>query len=255
MTRRPGEARLPEGVQTVYGDASDPASLDEAFLGADGAFLMTTQQMGTAPHPTEGINLAEAAHRAGLQHVVQLSSHSVGADDFFRWYAEAETAVVDSGIDYTILKPGRFMSNALQWAPMIRRADEVHIPFATKPAASIDPADIATIAVAALTTGAYRNTACQLSGPQVLTPAEELEILAETLQRPLQLIELSTDEAKAGMRASGMPSDIVDKMIINYLETDDGAHVLPVMPRLLGRQPSTFRQWAQNHASAFGDQE
>lgn len=255
MTRRPGEVRLPDGVETVYGDAADPASLDEAFRGTDGAFLMTTQQMGTAPHPTHGINLAEAAHRAALQYVVQLSSYAVGANDLFRWYAEADAAVVDTGIDYTILKPGRFMSNALQWAPLIRRGDEVHVPFATKPAASIDPADIAAIAVAALTTGAHRNTAYQLSGPQVLTPTEELDILAETLQRPLRLIELSTDEAKAGMRASGMPPDIVDQMINNYLETDDGTHVLPDMPRLLGRQPNTFAQWARNHASAFTDEE
>lgn len=255
MTRRPGEVRLPEGVETVYGDAADPASLDEAFRGAEGAFLMTTQQMGTAPHPTHGINLAEAASRASLQRVVQLSSFAVGANGLFRWYAEAEAAVAGTGIDYTILKPGRFMSNALQWAPMIRHGDEVHVPFATKPAASIDPADIAAIAVAALTTGAHRNTACQLSGPQVLTPAEELEILAETLQRPLHLIELSTGQAKAGMRASGMPPGIVDEMITNYLETDVGAHVLPEMHRLLGRQPNTFAQWARNHASAFTFQE
>src|SRR3989442_13446102 len=31
MTRRPAEARLPAGVEAVYGDADDPASLDAAF--------------------------------------------------------------------------------------------------------------------------------------------------------------------------------------------------------------------------------
>lgn len=254
MTRRPGQVSLPEGVEAVYGDAADPASLDEAFRGADGAFLMSTQQMGTAPHPTHGINLAEAARRAGIRRLVQLSAFGVGSNTLFRWYAEVETAVMDTGIDCTILKPGRFMSNALQWAPMIRRGNDVRIPFATTPTSSIDPADVATIAVAALTTGAHRNTTLQLSGPEVLAPAEELEILAHTLQRPLRLIELSIDEVKAGMRASGMPADVVDKMVANILETDDGAHVLPEMPVLLGRQPRTFAQWARNHASAFARQ-
>lgn len=49
MTRRPAEARLPEGVEAVYGDADDPASLDPAFACTEGAFLMSAQGVGTAP--------------------------------------------------------------------------------------------------------------------------------------------------------------------------------------------------------------
>lgn len=259
MTRRPADARVPEGVEVVYGDAAHPASLDAAFRGADRAFLMTAQQPGSAPRPTHDINLAEAARRASLKHVVKLSVYGAGtgAGDnvLYRWHAEAERAVVDTGIDYTLLRPGRFMSNALHWARMIRHGDEVRIPFAARPAASIDPADIAAIAVAALTTDDHRNTAYQLSGPQVLTPAEELAILGETLGRRLRLIELPTEQARAGLLASGMSPKVVDAIIKQTLDTDDGAHVLPTTPRLLGRKPTTFAQWARAHASAFAYQE
>jgi uncharacterized protein YbjT (DUF2867 family) len=256
MTRRPHDVHMPAGVDAVYGDAADPASLDEAFRGADGAFLMTAQQTGTEAHPTHDINLAEAAQRAGVGRVVKLSVYGAGTGDglIYRWHAEAEAAVINTGIDYTILRPGRFMSNALHWAAMIRRGDEVRIPFATRPAASIDPADIATIAVAALTTGAHRNTAYQLSGPQVLTPAEELDILGETLGRQLKLIEPTTEQATTGMINSGIPAAIVEEIVASFLESDIGAEVLPDMPRLLGRQPTTFAQWARNHAGAFTEQ-
>ncbi len=257
MTRRPADACVPEGVEVVYGDAADPASLDAAFRGADRAFLMTAQQTGSAPRPTHDISLAEAARRAGLTHVVKLSVYGAGAGDnvIYRWHAEAEGAVLDTGIDYTLLRPGRFMSNALHWARMIRQGDEVRIPFAARPAASIDPADIAAIAVSALTTDDHRNTAYQLSGPQVLTPAEELAILGETLGRRLRLVELPIEQARAGLLASGMPPKVVDAVIKQALDTDDGAHVLPTTPRLLGRQPTTFAQWARAHASAFTHQE
>ena len=257
MTRRPHKARMPEGVEVVYGDAGDSASLDDAFWGADRAFLMTAQQIGSAPRPTHDINLAEAARRADVTHVVKLSVYGAGSGDnvIYRWHAEAEGAVIDTGIDYTLLRPGRFMSNALHWAPMIRGGDDVRIPFAARPAASIDPADVAAIAVAALTTNDHRNTAYQLSGPQVLTPAEELEILGEALGRRLRLIELSIEETKAGLLASGMPSEVVDTIVKQALDTDDGAHVLPTMPRLLGREPNTFAQWARANARAFAYQE
>jgi uncharacterized protein YbjT (DUF2867 family) len=257
MSRRPHDARVPDGVEVVYGDAADPAGLDDAFRGADRAFLMTAQQVGSAPRPTHDINLAEAARRAGVTHVVKLSVYGAGSggdDVIYRWHAEAEGAVIDTGIDYTFLRPGRFMSNALHWAPMIRRGDEVRVPFATRPAASIDPADVAAIAVTALTGGGHRNTAHLLSGPQVLTPVEELRILGEALGRRLRIVEPSAEETKAGMLAHGMPPAVVDAILTHTLDTDDGAQVLPAMPGLLGRQPNTFAQWVRAHAGAFADQ-
>jgi uncharacterized protein YbjT (DUF2867 family) len=257
MTRRPHEARVPDGVEAVYGDAADPAGLDDAFRGVDRAFLMTAQAVGSAPRPTHDINLAEAARRAGVTHIVKLSVYGAGTggdDVIYRWHAEAEGAVIDTGIDHTFLRPGRFMSNALHWAPMIRRGDEVRIPFATRPAASIDPADVAAIAVAALTTDGHRNIAHQLSGPQALTPVEELQILGEALGRRLRLVEPSVEETRTGMLSHGMPPAVVDAILSHTLDTDDGTEVLPTMPGLLGRRPNTFAQWARAHAGAFTGQ-
>src|SRR3954452_23473554 len=73
MTRRPAGARLPEGVEAVDGDADEPASLDAAFAGASGAFLMSAQHVGTAPGPTHDLALTEAAAKAGVRRLVKLS--------------------------------------------------------------------------------------------------------------------------------------------------------------------------------------
>lgn len=253
MTRRPQETHVPEGVEVAYGDAADPASLDEAFRDADRAFLMTSQHAGQSPHPTHDVQLAGAAHRAGVRHIVKLSVYGAGSGEnlIYRWAAEAEAAVTSTGIDYTLLRPGRFMSNALHWAHMIRTGDEVHVPLATRPAASIAPADIAAIAVDALTTTKHRNVAYQLSGPEVLTPREEIAILGEILGRRLSIVEPSVAETRAGMVRSGMDPAVVDVIISTALDTDHGTEVLPAMPRLLGRQPTTFEQWARSHADVF----
>jgi uncharacterized protein YbjT (DUF2867 family) len=253
MTRRPAAALLPAGVEVVHGDCDEPDSLTAAFEGVDRAFLMSAQAVGSAPEPTHDLRLVRAAQRAGVTNVVKLSVYSGGNGDdpIADWHRVAEAAVIDSGLSWTILRPGRFMSNALQWRPMIQRGDTVHIPFASRPAASIDPADIAAVAVAALTTDDHVDVGYQLSGPEALTPAEELKILAETLGRPLRLVEPSAEAAKAGMVEHGIPADLVDAMLARTLDSTEGTEVLPTVGKILGRPPATFSEWAARHATQF----
>lgn len=252
MTRRPEAMTAPAGVEVVHGDCEDPAGLDAAFAGADRAFLMSSQATGSAEHPTHLMALAEAACRAGVRHVVHLSVYTGGAggDVIGRWAGEAEKAVTCSGLDWTLLRPGRFMSNALHWAPMIRQGDTVTIPFAGRTAASIDPADVAAVAVAALTSDEHRNTAYQLSGPQVLTPVEELGMLGEVLGRDLRAVEPPLEAVRAGMLGAGTPTPVVEAIVARTLG-DDGKEVLPTVAQLLGRPPATFAHWARTHAGHF----
>lgn len=257
MTRRPGAVRFPAGVEVVYGDFDDPGSIDEAFRDVDAAFLMSAQPMGIAERPTHDVSLAEAARRASVGHVVKLSALDGGAgkDPIGAWVREAEEAVVGSGMDWTLLRPGRFMSNALQWAPMIRRGDTVTIPFASWPTASIDPADIAAVALAALTDDRHRNCAYPLSGPEVLTPSDELRILATTLGRRLQLVEPPVEVVRAGMLAAGVSEPVVDAIVDRSLSDDEtGALVLPTVEEILCRPPGTFTTWAKAHAEQFAQE-
>ncbi|MFF1722314.1 NAD(P)H-binding protein [Streptomyces sviceus] len=256
MTRRPAEARLPAGAEAVYGDAADPASLDAAFAGVDGVFLMSAQAVGTAPEPTHDLALAAAAERAGVSRVVKLSTLDGGRGDdpVARWQRTAEAAVTDPGrgFAWTLLRPGRFMSNALQWTGQLRAGDAVAIPFADRPAASIDPADLAEIAAVALTSGdEHAGATYELSGPQSLTPTEELAILGEVLRRDLRVRPVPTDAARAGMARYGFPAEVVDAIMRRTLDGDRGADVLPTVERVLGRPARTFAQWARAHAGQF----
>ncbi|WP_369248042.1 NAD(P)H-binding protein [Streptomyces sp. R41] len=276
MTRRPAQARFSTGVEgrveTVYGDANDPASLDQAFAGVRGAFLMSSQAVGSAPGPTHDTALAEAAARAGVERLVKLSvlnggaagaagagraggDAGDGADVIARWHATAERAVTSpaKGWAWTLLRPGRFMSNALQWAPAIRGADEVPIPFADRPAASIDPADIAAVACAALTARGdeHAGAAYELSGPRSLTPTEELTILADVLSRPLRVREVPAEATRTAMTRYGFPPEVVEAIMNRTLHDDRGTEVLPTVQKLLDRPARTFAQWARAHAGAF----
>jgi uncharacterized protein YbjT (DUF2867 family) len=255
VTRRPDAGRFPEGVEVAYGDFDDASSLEKAMKGADGAFLMSAQPPGSARHPTHDLHLVAAVRSAGVGRIVKLSVFDGGAveDPIGAWTRETERAVTESGTDWTLLRPGRFMTNALQWIPMIRRG-VVTVPFAHRPAAPIDPADIAAVAVEALTTGSHAGVAYQLSGPQTLTPADELAILAETIGRPLQLVDPDVDATRSGMVAAGVTPDVVDAILARSLSDDlSGAAVLPTVEEVLGRPAATFASWAGRHAHLFAN--
>lgn len=254
MTRRPHDIHVPPGVAAVYGDAADPESLDAAFRGADAAFVMSAQPVGSAPGPTHDRALVDAARRAGVGRIVKLSVYDAGSggtDPLSVWHAEAEAAVTGSGLAWTLLRPGRFMTNTLGWAPMIARGDTVHIPFADLPAASIDPADIAAVAAAALTTGAHDGAAYQLTGPEALTPTEELAIIAKEIGRPLRAVEPYPEAFRAGMMRSGMSEEVVDTILTRMRDAPPPAVVLPTVENVLGRPATRFADWAARNREAF----
>jgi uncharacterized protein YbjT (DUF2867 family) len=254
MTRRPEAAHFDPRVEVVRADFAEPASLDVALDGIERVFSMSAQPLFAAPTPTHDVALAEACRRAGVRRIVKLSALGGGGRDpkspIVRWVRAAEATVTESSADWTLLRPGRFMTNTLAWAPMIRGGAEVSTPMAFRRMASIDPADIARVAALALTRDGHAGKAYELSGPEALTPAEELEILSELLGRPLRLRALDGAAARAGMLRYGMPEFVVEA-ILSEAESEHGSEVLPTVLELTGRAPRRFIDWAAARLEAF----
>ncbi|GAA3439899.1 NAD(P)H-binding protein [Kutzneria kofuensis] len=248
MTRRPEGVRFPEGVEVVQGDCDEPESLRKAFEGVERAFLMTAQATGSRKLHT--VEQVRAAREAGVGHLVKLSvaeggesSHELVAD----WHREDEAAVTESGIEWTMLRPGRFMSNTLVWKHMLRRGDTVQVAFAKKATAPIAPEDIAAVAVEAFTNSDLANETLELSGPEVLTPERELAIVGEILGRRLTLAEPTVEQTIDGIVRGGMARDIAEAMVEHVMNGDYGADISPVVEQVLGRPATTFRSWAEKH--------
>lgn len=248
LSRSDGASRLPAGVSAVAGDLNDPSSLSSAFDGADGVFLLP----GYADMP----GIMDRARQAGVKHVVQLSGMSADSPDLdnavTRYMADSERAARESGIAWTIIRPCAFMTNAFRWLPQLRAGDVVRLPFAAVRTALIDPVDIAEVAATALTTSHHEGRIYAISGPESLTPADQVAILAQALGRDLRFEAQPDDEARAEMSKS-MPAKYVDAFFRFYVDgTLDESKVLPTVHALTGRPPRSFAQWAADHAGAFG---
>jgi putative NAD(P)-binding protein len=60
-------------------------------------------------------NVAEQAARAGVQHLVKLSTLQAGRPrvQLDQWHHAKEEVIQSSGLAWTFIRPGQFMSNAL----------------------------------------------------------------------------------------------------------------------------------------------
>jgi len=256
MTRRPGAIATRPHVEVVRGDFEDPHSLDAALDGVAAVFSMSAQAIFGAPTPTHDEALAAACRRAGVRRIVKLSALGGGGRDpespIVRWVRAAEATVIESGAEWTLLRPGRFMSNTLAWAPMLRRGSEVSIPIpmAHRRAASIAPADVARVAAIALTQPGHAGRSYELSGPESLSPADELAILGEVLGRRLTLNALSNEAARVGMLRYGMPEHVVDVVLADK-DSQHGAEVLPTLREVTGHPAQRFAEWAVEQRAAF----
>ena len=237
----------PAGVEVVPGDLDQPESLAAALTNVDAVFLL--------PGFRDMPGVLAQIRKAAVARIVLLSGSSAGDNDadnaISRYTARSETAVRESGLPWTFLRPVAFMSNALRWAPELRTGDVVREPFPDARAANIDPCDIAAVATQALLSPVHEGKIYDLSGPESLLPADRLAMLGATLGRNLRLWALSPDQARAELTAA-MPAEYVDAFFRFYIDGAlDESTVRPTVEEITGRPARTFRQWASVHADAF----
>jgi uncharacterized protein YbjT (DUF2867 family) len=249
LSRHPERAAWPEGVEGVAGDLVDGVP-PAAFAGVRALHLFP------APEGVEAV--VRAAEAAGVEHVTVLSSLSASWEldnPLQRRHTAVEEAVQASGLTWTLLRPGMFMTNTLQWAPAVRRDEPVRAPYAQAVAAPVHEADIAAVAVAALLDpGRHAGAAYELSGPEALTQLDRVRILSEVLGRPVRFEEQTHDEALADLlrnpwRTEGLAGTLL-AMQASTVGTSEGL-VLPGVPDVLGRPARTFASWVADHREEF----
>ena len=230
-------AEAPPGVVVRQGEL---ASLD--FSGVSAVFLMVS---GAFVPLDDVLARAEAA---GVRKVVALSSQGVATG---RHPTVLEDSVRRSGLEWTLLQPGAFASNTLQWAESIRSSREVVAPFADVALPVVDPSDIAAVAAVALREDGHAGKSYVLTGPAPITPREQAAAIGSAVGEPVRFIPQTRDEAHSFL-SSFMPPEVVDVTLdVLGAPTPAEQEVSPDIERVLGRPPRPFAEWASRFAGAF----
>ncbi|GGU96331.1 NmrA family transcriptional regulator [Streptomyces litmocidini] len=249
VSRRPAEG-LPAGVTHRRGDLADVDGLKGLFEGAEAVYLLVAG-LGDELRPRE---IVAAAVACGVRRIVFQSSQLVGtrtgsvSHEILRAF---EAAVRESGVEWTVLRPGGFASNAFLWAEQVRSARTVTAPFADVALPVVDPADVAGVAAAALRDPAHAGRTYVLTGPAAVSPREQARALAEALDAPVEFVAQSAEEARSQL-VRFLPEEAVDGMLSVMGEPlADEQRVSPDAERVLGRAPRPFSAWAVRNVPAF----
>jgi uncharacterized protein YbjT (DUF2867 family) len=243
-----------DGVEAAPGDFTDKAALDRAMDGISAVYLLSAGDQ-LSVHEANAIDAAKAA---GVKLVVK---HSVAgaqynAAGFPSWHRAGEQRLEASGIPYVFLRPASFASNALYWAGSIKGQGTVYGALGETAVPVIDPEDIAEAAATVLTTPGHEGKAYELSGPQALTTAQQVEAIGRVIGKELKYVNVPDEAARQSMLGMGMSQAYVDAMI-GLIQMLRGIGRIEPYPNdvesLTGHKPRSFGQWAEANAAAFRD--
>jgi (4-alkanoyl-5-oxo-2,5-dihydrofuran-3-yl)methyl phosphate reductase len=244
-TRRYGDR-----VEVCVGDLGDSDALRRATEGVDVMFLVTS-----------GLDLAEkdkhaaeTARSAGVSLLVKLSTddvrHGVGTGI---WHREGESAIRDSGTDFVFVQPSGFMDNFRNWAASIKADGVARCAAGSGAIPFIHSDDIADVAIAAMTQPHYVGHSLPITGPEALTFAAMTAKVGAAVGRELRFESQSDEDERRQQAGWGSPPPLIDARLSIFRAIREGrlAATTDNVAAVLGRQPISFDQWAQQNAAAF----
>ncbi len=212
------------GAVPAIGSVEDVEFLTGAFHGADAIYTMVPPSF-----PAEnwkqyiagiGRNYALAIAKAGVKHVVNLSSIGAhlaeGAGPVSGIYHVEQQLNALENVNVLHLRPGYFYNNFYNSAGMIK---ELGIMGSNNPGSTVmvlvDPADIAQVAAQALQSLDFSGKSFRYIASDIRSSAEVATILGTAVGKPeLPWVEFSDEQLKEGMLRNGLTEEVAN----NYVE-------------------------------------
>lgn len=237
-------SRTAHSAEHVRFDWSDATSYDAALAGATAVYMV-------APADTFDVlagmrPFMERAVAAGIGPLVLLSGSSLPPGG--PMMGAAHQWLIDHAPHWSVLRPTWFMQNFLDDPHLASIRDEGRIYSATGAGrvAFIDVADIARVAVEALTGAALKNRDVLLTGPEALDYGDVAQRIAAASARPVVYHTLTVDSLAARFEAAGMPSEYAQALaeVDGEIERGSEEQVTDEVAAITGRPARTFADFA-----------
>ena len=252
LTRDPEKTKAlaDAGAEIAVGDLGAPASLDAAMTGVTAVVLVSPGV------PAQELNVVASAARAGIGHVVKVTSNASADSPIARrrWQAEIEAGLATSGLACTLLRSNGYMQNVLALAPAIATTSSFGSSAGQGRIGMVDARDVGAVAAGiAASPAPHAGKTYWLTGPELISYCDVAAVLSKLLGRAISYRELSFDEDRDTMIRAGVPEPVagMNAQAFSMIADGDAAWVTEDVPRLLGRPARSFQQFATDYAPAF----
>lgn len=224
-------------------DWADRGSWRNALEGLDTAYVTYYPDLAV-PQAEEDIRaFVELSKSLGLKHLVLLSGRGEeGAQ-------KAEEVVKTSGLDWNIVRASWFMQNFSESFMLDGlKAGQLVLPEPKATEPFIDVNDIVDVAVASLTRSDLRNQVLEITGPELLSFNQCVQLISEASQREIGFQTAPIDAYLEGAKSQGLPEDIawlINELFVNVLDGRNES-TTDTVQKILGRPARSFQKYVES---------
>jgi uncharacterized protein YbjT (DUF2867 family) len=242
------------GASEVFvGDLSDPYTYARASEGVEAVY-----HVGPAGLPREkqmGLAMIEAAKRAGVRHVVFSSVlHPLLNILQHRYKLEIEEALIESGLNFTVLRPCDYMMPEMYVEVAMRTGEyPVYWSDLERKHSLIALEDLTDVALKVLREGpSHYFASYELVGPDKLNAFESARILSRVMQREIKAVHKEAEHHNRILWGADNSSDEIRHRnelfmsIVRWYGAHDFIGNSNVLTWLLGRPPICFEAFARS---------
>lgn len=256
--------RSPERARELFGDEVEVVELDYHRADTYDGAVHWADRLFVVPAPFDPdhydtlIPFLDWAVQSGTEHLVLQSAMGVERIDDLHLH-KVERHVEQTGVDVTFLRPNWFMQNFSEGyiRESIAGEGSFALPAGETAVSFVDARDVAAVAAAVLTgggTGAgHVGRAYTLTGPEALDHYQAAGVLSEVAGRPVEYRAVADDVFRTILRERGRREAEVEVIVRAYGSMRDGWRIeaTDTVAELLGRPPTSFRDFAAEHAEVW----
>jgi NAD(P)H dehydrogenase (quinone) len=242
-------SRTPETVsgpaQGRFGDYDRPESLADAYAGLDRLLIIPTLEPAPGKRAAQNIAAIDAAVRAGVKHVVFMSSAGARQEEepaLTASYWRGEQHLIVTAPAWTILRMNFY---AESFAPQAQASlgQGVLAGLAENRVAFVSRDDVAAAAAGILIGDGHAGATYNATGPERLSGAERAALVAGITGRPLAFVTITEEQLRGGLTKAGLPAVVVNTVVSIQRAFAAGAFDILTgdVERLGGRPPKPLR--------------
>jgi len=242
-----------KGVELAQGDLNDTASVKAALNGIDRAVLVMPNSQ-----EQERLELAfiATAKEAGLPWIIKLSSPEAvrgTTSPLPLAHIAAEDAIMESGMNWTFVRPSFFMQNFRGSAPRAKETGTLAMPMGDGNAALTDCADAGAFIAQILTDNdseQHYGQCYDITGPgEVMTFAEIAAVMGEVFGKEINYAAADPKAFQEAMRpfvTSDWHSDAVAHLFAEIADGTTPGIKTDTFQKIMGRPGTSFKEFLQS---------